>query len=192
MTADAMTAIAETEFRETEENFRALPKCIPSIVAAADLMIEGLRRGGKIMFCGNGGSAAESQHFAAELMGRYLRDRRPLPALALTVDTSALTAIGNDYSFDDVFARQLTGIGRAGDVIVGISTSGKSKNVLKAFQVAQTLGIGRVALTGAEGGPMRDCCDVAIQVPASSTNRVQELHLAVGHLLCGFVEDALC
>jgi D-sedoheptulose 7-phosphate isomerase len=187
-----MTAAAEAAFHETAENFRALPKCIPSIVAAATLMIEALRDGGKILFCGNGGSAADSQHLAAELMGRYLRDRRPLPALALTVDTSALTAIGNDYSYDDVFSRQLTGVGKAGDVLVGISTSGRSRNVLKAFEAAKAIGIHRIALTGAEGGAMKDNCEVAIRVPASTTNRIQEMHIAVGHLLCGFVEDALC
>jgi D-sedoheptulose 7-phosphate isomerase len=187
-----MKAAAEAEFRETAANFLALPTCIPSLVAAAELMIARLRAGGKIMLCGNGGSAADAQHLAAELMGRYLRERRPLPALALTVDSSALTSIANDYAFDEVFARQLIGLGRSGDVLIGISTSGNSRNILKALAAAQTLGVARIALTGADGGAMKEACEIAIRVPASKTSRIQEMHIAVGHLLCGFVEQALC
>jgi D-sedoheptulose 7-phosphate isomerase len=151
-----------------------------------------LRGGGKVLFCGNGGSAADAQHLAAELMGRFLRDRAPLAAVALTVDTSALTAIGNDYAFDEVFARQLRGLGRPGDALVAISTSGNSANVLKALAVAREAGIVTVGLTGASGGRMAGLCDLCIRVPATRTDRIQEMHIAVGHLICGLVEDALC
>lgn len=181
----------EAAFREIARNFEELSKCAPDIALAAELMVKAVAAGCKVMFCGNGGSAADAQHLAAELMGRYLRERRPLPSMALTVDTSALTAIGNDYSFADIFARQVEGMGISGDVLVGISTSGNSGNVVKALQTARAKGIGTVGLTGASGGSMRECCDVCICVPATVTNRIQEMHLAVGHLLCGFVEDSV-
>lgn len=177
-------------FRESARNLEALTAQADRVAAAAGLMIEALRGGGKVMFCGNGGSAADSQHFAAELMGRFLVDRPPLPAVALTVDTSALTAIGNDYSYDDVFSRQLRGIGRAGDVLVGISTSGNSRNVVAALQAARELGIRTIGLTGAGGGAMAPLCDVALCVPSAKTPRIQEMHLAVGHMLCQLVEEA--
>jgi D-sedoheptulose 7-phosphate isomerase len=125
-------------------------------------------------------------------MGRYLKDRRPLPALALTVDTSALTAIGNDYSFADVFERQIRGIGRRGDALVGLSTSGNSENVLRACAAAKTLGIATVALTGKSGGKIAALCDMAIRVPSDQTNHIQEMHIAIGHILCGIVEQELC
>jgi D-sedoheptulose 7-phosphate isomerase len=181
---DAVLAIAE--------NFRRLAAEAPGIVRAAELLTGALRGGGKVLFCGNGGSAADAQHLAAELMGRFLRDRAPLAAVALTVDTSALTAIGNDYAFDEVFARQLRGLGRPGDALVAISTSGNSANVLKALAVAREAGIVTVGLTGASGGRMAGLCDLCIRVPATRTDRIQEMHIAVGHLICGLVEDALC
>ncbi|WP_109122057.1 D-sedoheptulose 7-phosphate isomerase [Azospirillum sp. TSO22-1] len=177
-------------FIESARNLEALTAQADHVAAAAGLMIEALRGGGKVMFCGNGGSAADSQHFAAELMGRFLVDRPPLPAVALTVDTSALTAIGNDYSYDDIFSRQLRGIGRAGDVLVGISTSGNSRNVVAALQAARELGIRTIGLTGQGGGAMAALCDVALCVPSNKTPRIQEMHLAVGHMLCQLVEEA--
>ncbi|OWY08441.1 phosphoheptose isomerase [Thioclava sp. F34-6] len=173
-------------------NFQSLRASRTHIEDAAAMCIASLREGGKVILCGNGGSAADSQHLAAELMGRFLFDRNPLPALALTVDTSALTAIGNDYGYDDVFARQLRGIGRKGDVIVGLSTSGKSRNVLRAFEVAEELGIKRIALTGASVSPMSDLAEVAVMVPSRQTNYIQEMHIAVGHIICGIVEETLC
>lgn len=162
------------------------------VAAAARLLIACFTGGGKVIFCGNGGSAADSQHLAAEFMGRYLRDRDPLPSLALTVDTSALTAIGNDYGYEHVFSRQLRGIGRRGDVLVGISTSGNSGNVVRAFESASEMGISTIALTGAGGGRIADLADIAIRVPSTRTNEIQEMHIMIGHMLCGFVEDAVC
>ena len=173
-------------------NFGRLRQMTADIEAAAQMCVESLRAGGKIILCGNGGSAADSQHLAAELMGRFLVDRAPLPALALTVDTSALTAIGNDYGYEEVFARQLRGIGCAGDVLIGLSTSGTSKNVVRAFEAARDMEIGRVALTGQAASPMSDMADVAIRVPSGQTNHIQEMHIAAGHIICAIVEEALC
>jgi D-sedoheptulose 7-phosphate isomerase len=173
-------------------NFAALADREPSILTAAAMIVAALRSGGKVMFCGNGGSAADAQHLAAEFMGRYRFDRRPLPALALTVDTSALTAIGNDYGFNAVFARQLRGVARAGDVLLAISTSGRSPNVIEGVRVARDLGVGTIGLTGADGAEMAPLCDVLIAVPSAQTNHVQEMHIAVGHMICGIVESELC
>jgi D-sedoheptulose 7-phosphate isomerase len=180
------------EIDEIVAGFAGLFACSADIERAAQSMIASIAAGNKIMFCGNGGSAADSQHLAAELMGRYLRDRAPLPALALTVDTSALTAIGNDYGYVEVFARQLRGVGRRGDVLVGLSTSGNSANVIAAIEAAHLMGIVTVGMTGTNSGRMNDLCDTLIRVPATRTNRIQEMHIAVGHMLCGLVEDALC
>lgn len=180
------------EIDEIVTGFSRLFTCSADIERAAQAMIASMAAGNKIMFCGNGGSAADSQHLAAELMGRYLRDRGPLPALALTVDTSALTAIGNDYGYVEVFARQLRGVGRSGDVLVGLSTSGNSANVIAAIEAARAMGVVTIGMTGTNSGRMDDLCDILIKVPATRTNRIQEMHIAVGHMLCGFVEDALC
>jgi D-sedoheptulose 7-phosphate isomerase len=180
------------EIDEIAAGFAKLADHSPAIEQAARVMIASLAAGNKIMFCGNGGSAADSQHLAAELMGRYLKDRAPLPALALTVDTSSLTAIGNDYGYGEVFARQLRGIGRQGDVLVGLSTSGNSANVVAAIETARTMNIVTVGMTGMNAGRMDNSCDILIKVPAARTNRIQEMHIAVGHMLCGLVEEALC
>jgi D-sedoheptulose 7-phosphate isomerase len=180
------------EIRGAAENFERLAVLAPVIAAAAELMIATLRAGGKVMLCGNGGSAADAQHIAAELMGRYRKDRAPLPALALTVDTSALTAIANDYAFADVFARQLKGIGQKGDLLIAISTSGNSPNVLRAVEAAKEMGIATLALTGQPGGRLAGLADLAIPAPAAPSNAVQEMHIALGHILCGILEDALC
>jgi D-sedoheptulose 7-phosphate isomerase len=170
----------------------ALAALAPQIEAVVALACRALKGGHKVLFCGNGGSAADAQHLAAELMGRFLFDRAPLPALALTVDTSALTAIGNDYGYDDVFSRQLRGIGSAGDVLIGISTSGNSRNVVAALKQAQSMGIGTVGFIGQGGGTMRELCDVAICVPSDKTNHIQEMHIVVGHYICGEIETTLC
>ncbi len=180
------------ELGQIATNMHLLREAAAAIASAAVLMKGTLRSGGKIMFCGNGGSAADAQHLAAELMGRYLRDRAPLAALALTVDTSALTAIANDYSYEEVFARQLRGIGRQGDLLVGLSTSGNSANVVRAIEAARDLGIFTLALTGQKGGRIAEIADQAIRVPATRTNSIQEMHIVIGHMLCGFVEEALC
>jgi D-sedoheptulose 7-phosphate isomerase len=196
MTAPAgalsLSARIRAEVDEISAGFARLSTQSAAIEQAAGAMIAALAAGNKIMFCGNGGSAADSQHLAAELMGRYLRDRAPLPALALTVDTSALTAISNDYGYDEVFARQLRGVGRRGDVLVGLSTSGNSANVIAAIEAARAMGVIAIGMTGTNSGRMDDLCDILIKVPATRTNRIQEMHIAVGHMLCGFVEDALC
>lgn len=150
-----------------------------------------LKSGGKIMFCGNGGSAADSQHLAAELTGRFIHDRRPLAAIALSTDSSALTCIGNDYSFDEVFARQVAGLGRAGDLLIGISTSGNSRNVIRAVEEAQKLGMQTIGLLGRDGGQLRNLCDHSIVVSSTVTARIQECHILIGHTLCGLIEQEL-
>jgi len=182
---------AARTFREIAGNFERLAGEAATVVRAAAMLVAALRGGGKAMFCGNGGSAADSQHLAAELVGRFERERRALPGLALTVDTSALTAIANDYGYEDVFARQVRALGRPGDLLVGLSTSGNSPNVLAAFAAARDGGIATLGLSGAGGGRMREACDLLIAVPSTRTARVQEMHIAVGHVLCGIAEEAL-
>lgn len=186
-----MTAAITAYLDTTIANLTTLKSQAADLATAGDMLIAALRGGGKIIFCGNGGSAADAQHLAAEMMGRFLRDRDPLPALALTVDTSALTAIGNDYGFDQVFSRQLRGIGRAGDILVGISTSGNSGNVVKALEAAREMDIRTLGLTGAGGGRMAELCDLCLRVPSDRTNHIQEMHITIGHMLCGLVEDAM-
>ncbi len=150
-----------------------------------------LINGGKILFCGNGGSAADSQHLAAELTGRFIKDRRPLAAMALSSDTSALTCIGNDYSFDEIFARQVAGMGRAGDVLIAISTSGNSCNVIRAVEEAKKHGMLTIGLLGRDGGKLLSMCDHNIVVPSDVTARIQECHILIGHTLCGLIENEL-
>jgi len=158
---------------------------------AATRIIESLRSGGKVMFFGNGGSAADAQHLAAEFTGRYLKERRALPALALNANSSALTAIGNDYGFDLVFARQIEALGKASDVAFGISTSGNSPNVIRALEAAKARSIYTVSLTGASGGRMKNVADCAIRVPSEETPRIQECHILAGHIICEIAELAL-
>lgn len=183
-----MTDMIATAFENIVGNFIKLKQKSSTVEQIAQMWIEALASGNKVIFCGNGGSAADSQHLAAELMGRYKFDRAPMPAMSLTVDTSALTAIGNDYGYDKVFSRQLRGIGNKGDVLVGISTSGNSKNILDAFAVAKDKGIKTVAFTGEAGGEMLKSADICLNVPSSTTNNIQEMHIACGHLICGIVE----
>ena len=161
------------------------------IEAAAEIITESLRNGGKIHFCGNGGSAADAQHLAAELSGRFYFDRPPLNAEALHCNTSYLTAVGNDYGYDLIFSRLLRGTAKAGDVIVGISTSGNSKNILNAFEVAKELGVKIVAMTGATGGAMKDFADILLNVPSTDTPRIQESHIMIGHIVCELVETEM-
>ena len=183
-----MINMIETAFENIADNFMKLKQKSSVVEQIAKIWIEALGNGNKVIFCGNGGSAADSQHLAAELMGRYKFDRAPMPAMSLTVDTSALTAIGNDYGYDKVFSRQLKGIGNKGDVLVGISTSGNSKNILDAFAVAKEKGIRTVAFTGEGGGEMLKSADICLNVPSLTTNNIQEMHIACGHLICGIVE----
>jgi D-sedoheptulose 7-phosphate isomerase len=170
--------------------FAMLEMLRPQADAAAARMAECLRVGGKLMFCGNGGSAADSQHLAAEFTGRFLDDRPPLAALALSTDSSALTCIANDYAFDQVFERQLRALGRRGDVLVAISTSGHSANVLRAVHAARELGIATIGLLGRDGGGLAGLCDIAVVVPSQTTARIQEAHIFIGHVWCAMVEAA--
>ncbi|MFM2044233.1 MAG: phosphoheptose isomerase [Pseudomonadota bacterium] len=175
---------------QSAENFTRLADQADRIADAADRITAALKAGAKVMFCGNGGSAADAQHLAAELLGRYLLNRPALAAVALTTDSSALTAIGNDFGFDQVFSRQVAGLGRAGDVLVALSTSGNSPNVLAAVETARDLGITTIGLTGTRGGALAERCDLCLCVPSDHTPRIQEMHIAVGHLLCELVEVA--
>jgi D-sedoheptulose 7-phosphate isomerase len=169
----------------------ALPALDEAVAAAGRRLAALLAGGGKLMFCGNGGSAADSQHLASELTGRFIHDRRPLAGLALTTDSSALTCIGNDYAFDEVFARQVSALGRLGDGLVAISTSGNSRNVLRAVEAAKAAGVFTLGLLGRDGGQLRTACDAAIVVPSQVTARIQEAHLLIGHTLCGVIEAEL-
>jgi D-sedoheptulose 7-phosphate isomerase len=158
----------------------------------AEEMTRAVFAGNKVLWCGNGGSAADSQHMAAELMGRFRRERRGLASIALTTDTSILTAIGNDYGYERVFARQVEALCVKGDVVVGISTSGNSKNVCAALQTAQQLGAFSVALTGASGGAIASIADITLRIASKETARIQEGHILCGHMLCDWVELAVC
>ncbi len=161
------------------------------IIQAVQLIVAALKKGGKLLIFGNGGSAADSQHMAAEFTGRFLKERAALPAIALTTDTSALTALGNDYGFDTIFARQVEALGKKGDVALGISTSGNSGNVIKAFQAAKKKGIATIALTGNTGGKLKALADINLIVPSKQTARVQESHLCIEHTICELVEEQL-
>jgi len=187
MSIDRITAA----FAETARNFERLQSLAPDIDRGATLMIETLRAGGTVFFCGNGGSAADAQHLAAELLGRFELERAPLPAVALSVNSSTVTAIANDYGFETVFERQILGLGRAGDLLVGLSTSGNSANVLLALQAARRIGVRTIGLTGEDGGAMAAACDLCLRVPSRITARIQEMHIAVGHIVCELAEAAL-
>lgn len=164
---------------------------IDVIVKVAQACVEVYRNGKKTLLAGNGGSAADAQHIAAELVGRYGFDRPSLPSLALTTDTSNLTAIGNDYGYDKVFSRQLEGMAQEGDLFIGISTSGNSQNVINAFESAKDRGVTTVALVGRDGGKMGEMADYAIIVPSNATPRIQESHILIGHILCDIIEKEL-
>ncbi len=170
---------------------RALLALADKLQAAAELCVNTFQGGGKIIFCGNGGSAADAQHLAAEFVGRFLLDRRPLPALALNVNTSSLTSIGNDYGYRFSFSRQVEAFAQAGDLLVGISTSGNSGNVLEAVLSARKLGMRIIAMTGEGGGQLAAHADVLLDVPSQSTPRIQECHVLLGHILCQAVDEVL-
>lgn len=160
-----------------------------SILRAVALSVDALKGGNKLLFAGNGGSAADAQHWAGELVSRFYFDRPGLPAIALTTDTSILTAIGNDYGYDYVFARQVEALGRKGDVFFAISTSGNSKNILRAIEAARTIGINVIGFTGQSGGKMAELCDLCFRMPSSETPKIQEGHEFIGHLICGLIEQ---
>ena len=164
---------------------------IPAIAEAARLIISALREGGKLLLFGNGGSAADAQHIAGELVGQFERKRKALPAIALTTNTSNLTAIGNDYGFEYVFSRQLEALAAKGDIAFAISTSGESPNILEALRTAKELKLKTIALSGKGGGSLKDLADICITIPSDNTARIQEAHIAIGHILCKLVEDEL-
>jgi len=167
------------------------PALAGTVTAIAGACADSIKEGGKVLFCGNGGSAADSQHLAAELVGKLMFDRPGLPAIALTTDTSALTAIGNDYGFERIFARQVDALGRRGDVLVGISTSGNSANIKAALATARERGLVTVGLTGGSGGTMAPLCDHLVVVPSAETQKIQEGHILIGHVICALIESAI-
>ena len=170
---------------------RALPKLAADVSTAVDMIHSSLVAGGQLMVGGNGGSAADAQHIVAELTGRFMRDRRPFRALALHANTSALTAIGNDYGFEHVFARELAAHARPGDVLLAISTSGNSANILRAMEAARERNVRVIGLTGETGGQMRAKCDLCLCIPSESTPRIQEMHITIGHTICELLEGRL-
>ena len=176
-----------TEHLETLQKLKAsdLPQKLEKCAACVEKALSG---GHKVLFCGNGGSAADSQHLAAEFVGRFQKERKGLPAIALTVDTSILTSVANDYGYEAVFARQVQALGERGDVLIGISTSGNSKNVLLAIEEAKEKGITCIGMTAEGGGKMADACDICLEVPVRVTARAQEMHILMGHILCELVD----
>lgn len=192
--SEAMHATIRAEFDKALANMQALhadTALSRQIAQAASSCVDALRAGGKILFCGNGGSAADAQHWAGELVSRFYYDRPGLPAIALTTDTSILTAIGNDYGYDYTFARQVEALGREGDVLVAISTSGNSPNVLRAADAAKARGIRVIAFTGRGGGKLAPQADLCFRMPSDETPRIQEGHEFVGHLLCALIESEM-
>jgi len=162
---------------------------LKTIEASIDVIVNAFRNGNRVYFCGNGGSAADAQHLAAEFSGRFYTDRKALPAEALHCNTSYLTAVGNDYGFDEIYSRLIDGIGEKGDVLVGLSTSGNSPNILKAFTTAKKKELITIGFTGKSGGEMRTLCDHLINIPSTDTPRIQESHIMVGHIICQLVEE---
>lgn len=185
-------ASVELLTRSLQEHLETIHTLLASqladIEASGRVICDALQAGHKILLCGNGGSAADAQHIAAELVGRYEKQRRPYPAISLTTDTSALTALSNDYGYDEVFARQVAAHAVAGDVLIAISTSGKSASVVNAADRARALGCRTIALTGCSGEPLKSHCDLAVVVPSERTSRVQEAHITIGHLWCEMVD----
>jgi len=190
----AVSGFARLEIERTRYVLRdvlADTALIDAIDRAAAVCIRAVRGGNKVMFAGNGGSAADAQHLAAELVGKLGRDRPALPAISLTTDTSILTAIANDYGYEDVFSRQIAALAREGDVLIGISTSGRSRNLVKAFAAARKRGLALVAFTGAGGGDLLALSDICLRVPSTDTQKIQEAHIVLGHIVCGLVERAM-
>ena len=185
----AATLLTESLQEHLETLQSLLRSHINDIEHSGQMICDALVAGKKILLCGNGGSAADAQHIAAELVGCYEKQRRSWPAIALTTDTSALTAVSNDLGYEQVFARQLAGLAQAGDILIAISTSGRSKNVLKAVERARELGCQTIALTGSTSDPLGSMCDFTVAVPASRTSRVQEAHITIGHLWCEMVDQ---
>jgi D-sedoheptulose 7-phosphate isomerase len=192
--ADPRAAAIESFFRDSQKTMQAAAddrELQATVLAISDRIAKCFRDGGKVLLAGNGGSAADAQHIAAEFVVRYTFDRAPLPAIALTTDTSALTAAGNDYGYERVFERQLRALGRPGDVFIGFTTSGKSPNVLAALKAAREMGVTTVGFTGTVGATMKSVCDLVLIAPSSVTAQIQQIHITAGHAICGIVERDL-
>jgi D-sedoheptulose 7-phosphate isomerase len=186
-------AMVNALLENNESNFASAttPQPLTELVKASEACVDSLRNGGKIFFMGNGGSAAEAQHLSAELVGHFMQQSKPYAALALNTDTSAITAIGNDYDFKDIFARQLQALGRAGDIAIYLSTSGRSENILQAMRVGKMIGITNIAFTGQVTRYMQEWADYYIAIPSTCTPQIQEGHLMLGHILCDYIESKL-
>ena len=180
-----------TIWNEHLEVAKALPRLASAVSSAVDMIYSSLAAGGQLLLAGNGGSAADAQHIAAELTGRFFLERQPFRAIALHANTSALTAIGNDYGFERVFARELTAHARPGDVLLAISTSGNSQNILRAIEAARQCKVGVIGLVGESGGKKRTACDLCLCAPSKSTPRIQEIHITIGHTICELLEERL-
>lgn len=180
-----------TESIKLKQHLLSDRRIIDSIIKLSELMIGSYQNAGKVLFCGNGGSAADAQHLAAELSGRYYYDRPPLFAEALHVNTSYLTAVANDYSFEEVYARLVKAMGNKGDILIGLSTSGNSKNIINAMDQGRILGMVTAGFTGMGGGEMKDYCDILVDIPSNDTARIQECHISIGHSICELVERGL-
>jgi D-sedoheptulose 7-phosphate isomerase len=176
---------------DTKEQVLKNELLLQTIETCVDKIVTAFNNGNKVLFCGNGGSAADAQHLAAEFSGRFYTDRKALPAEALHCNTSYLTAVGNDYSFDVIYSRIIDGIGQPGDVLVGLSTSGNSKNIIKAFETAKQIGVITIGFTGATGGQLKPVSDHLINVPSTDTPRIQESHILIGHIICQLVEERI-
>lgn len=187
-----MQSVIQNEFQGHLETIQKVIETMNTpLQEASKLAVETLKAGNKILLFGNGGSAADAQHIAAELTGRYKTERRGLPGIALTTDTSALTAIGNDYGYDRVFDRQVESLAQKGDLLLGISTSGNSKNVINAFNVGREIGCKIIGFSGRDGGAMNDLCDINLVVPSNDTPRIQEMHILFGHTICQIIDNEL-
>jgi len=185
-----MKALIENEIKaHIESAKRSLELIVDDILEASMLASTTLKEGNKILIMGNGGSAADAQHIAAELTGRYKKERKGLPCIALTTDTSALTAIGNDYGFNFIFSRQVEALANEGDLVIGISTSGNSPNIIEALSKAREIGCKSIGLIGKDGGAMKKACDIAIVIPSNDTPRIQEMHITIGHIMCQIIEE---
>ncbi len=186
-----VTPLGEASTQLQELLTTVCDSCGPALEKAIKSCCTALKKGNKILFFGNGGSATQAQHLAAELINRFLIDRRPMAALALTSDSAVTTSISNDYSFAELFVRQLEGLGRAGDIAIALTTSGSSENIIEGLKSARKLNMTTIGLLGRDGGACLELCDIALLVPSSNTARIQEIHLLLGHLLCGLVEKEM-
>ena len=185
-----MKQIIQQELIAHQQTAQAMDALTDAIEVAAKLCVDALKNGKKILIFGNGGSAADAQHIAAELVGRYKTERKGLPAIALTTDTSALTSIGNDYGYDHVFDRQVEALANKGDMVIGISTGGSSNNVINALTLAKETGCKTIGFSGRDGGEMNDLCDVNLVVPSEDTPRIQEMHIFIGHTICHLIDQS--